>query len=225
MKRILIVDDDVAICKLLQATFENADFSVTCVTSGLSALARFESATFDVLVLDVMMPGMSGIELTKKLRLAGNLTPILILTARDDDEARIDGLEAGADDYCDKTLPMREIVQRVHGLIRRHQHYDKAQFVSADSFVLDAKNRSVTSFGTQIELTSREYELLEFLSARAGEIVSRDELLTHFWGIKNSEVETRTIDVLVGRLRKKLGGRYIRSKRGFGYIFDEDFTD
>jgi DNA-binding response OmpR family regulator len=224
MKTILIADDDAAIRKLLSYQFKAADFAVTLAKDGQEALEAAEKKKFDLLLFDVMMPYLTGIELTNKLRQAGNLTPILILTAREDDEARLRGLDVGADDYLDKTTAMAEIIQRARGLIRRHQEYDKhAAAPSGKDFRIDEKHKTVFAENQEIELTKREFDILQLLVNAEGKIVSRDQLLQAFWGLTTDVAETRTIDVLVSRLRKKLGNRYIKSKRGFGYYFDENF--
>lgn len=225
MKRILIADDDAAIRELLQFHLKTANFDVTKVKNGQEAVERAESETFDALLLDLMMPKLSGLEVTEKLREAGNVTPILILTAREDDDAKLRGLSSGADDYIEKNTPIPEIVQRLKGLIRRHQLYDKQRTADkkTSGLKIDEKRKSVSLDGSEIALTKREFDILKFLVKHEGEVVSRDALLQEFWGLTNAVAETRTMDVLISRLRKKLGGRYIRSKRGFGYSFDDTF--
>jgi len=222
MKKILIADDDPAIRELLLYHFQAADFEVDLAVDGQEALDLARTGHYDLLLLDVMMPVYSGIDLVKKLRTEGNFSPILILTARDDDELKLQGLGLGADDYLDKTTPMEEILVRVQGLIRRAQVYTKQELATGD-LQINFQKKAVRLNDAPIELTKREFDILEFLVKRKGEIVSRDELLIAFWGLTQDDVETRTIDVLVGRLRKKLANRYIRSKRGFGYYFDENF--
>lgn len=224
MKKILIADDESAILALLDYHFTAASFDVTLAHDGQEALELARGENFDLLLLDVMMPKFSGIDLVKILRKEKNYTPILILTARDDEEMRLSGLDSGADDYLDKTTDMKEIVIRAKGLIRRAQDYGQA---ISDSYQLadlevDFQKKTVKFKGNLIDLTKREFDILEFLVRHSGEIVSRDALLQSFWGISHAEVETRTIDVLVGRIRKKLDNRFIKSKRGFGYIFDEN---
>ncbi|GAB2025640.1 response regulator transcription factor [Lactovum odontotermitis] len=221
----MIADDEPAILTLLDFHFQAADFDVTLAHDGQEALELTRQHDFDLLLLDVMMPKFSGIDLVKILRQEKNFVPILILTARDDEEMRLSGLDLGADDYLDKTVNMEEVVLRAKGLIRRAQDYKKSDsknFESADLQV-DFQKKAVKLDGQLIELTRREFDILEFLIRHQGEIVSRDALLQAFWGVTNADVETRTIDVLVGRLRKKLDNRFIKSKRGFGYIFDEKY--
>lgn len=227
MKKILIADDDPSIRTLLNYHFQKDGFEVTLATDGLEALTKLEDSSFDLLLLDVMMPEFSGIEVVRKLREEKNFIPVLILTARDDEDMRLSGLKLGADDYVDKTTAMEEILLRANGLIRRAQVYKK-EAQSEENFVssgleINFQKKSVLLDRNNISLTKREFEILEFLIQRKGEVVSRDLLLHSFWGVANADVETRTIDVLVGRLRKKLNNRFIKSKRGFGYSFDDNF--
>ncbi|HEY0222313.1 response regulator transcription factor [Lactovum miscens] len=224
MRKILIADDENSILTLLEYHFTAANFDVLLAHDGQEALDLARTEKFDLLLLDVMMPKFSGIELIKILRKEKNYTPILILTARDDEEMRLSGLDSGADDYLDKTTDMKEIVIRAKGLIRRAQDYgdNGVENFTLPDIEVDFQKKTVKLEGSFIDLTKREFDILEYLIRRQGQIVSRDALLQSFWGVSNADVETRTIDVLVGRLRKKLNNRFIKSKRGYGYIFDEN---
>ncbi len=233
MKKILIADDDRSILTLLSYNFRQNDFEVTTASNGKQALELTKKNVFDLILLDLMMPEYDGIEVTEILRKKGNFTPILILTARDDDDMKLTGLSAGSDEYLDKSTPMKEIIVRVNALIRRQQTYNvnpepsdnvvKAQIpsIKTDRMEIDFVKKEIQFDGSILELTKREFEILEFLVQRRGEIVSREELLKHFWGISDS-TETRTIDVLISKIRKKLDNQYIKTKRGFGYYFDEE---
>ncbi|MDR0300128.1 MAG: response regulator transcription factor [Streptococcaceae bacterium] len=229
MKKILMADDDAGIRELLSFYLRQADFDITIAVDGQQALDIARNEKFDLLLLDVMMPYLSGIDIVKKLRAEGNFTPILVLTARDDDEMKLLGLGLGADDYLDKTTSMSEIVVRVEGLIRRAQTYSTVQSDKKEEIVpfdnnnleINFQKKTVKLSGSAVELTKREFEILDFLIQHQGKIVSRNELLQKFWGINDDEAETRTMDVLVGRLRKKLDHHYIKSKRGYGYYFED----
>ena len=223
MKKILIADDDRAILTLLSYNFRQNDYEVTIVSDGKKAYDKARKNPFDLLLLDLMMPEYSGIEVTQKLRKEDNFTPILILTARDDDEMKLTGLSA-------------EIIVRADALIRRNQMYNQApsETVSealderpsslvTDRLVIDFIKKEVTFDEKVLDLTKREFEILELLAKREGKIVSREELLQHFWGISDT-AETRTIDVLISKIRKKLNNHYIKTKRGFGYYFEENET-
>ncbi|MCL2676565.1 MAG: response regulator transcription factor [Streptococcaceae bacterium] len=228
MKKILIADDDSSILSLLSFNFRHHDFNVTTVTDGKKALEKATKEKYDLILLDLMMPELSGIEVTKKLRQLEIYTPILILTAREDDQTKLDGLTAGSDEYLDKTTPMEEIIVRAKTLVRRAQSYSKAvpeeliPFALQDFglLVIDPNNARVTFQQKELTLTKREYEILIYLIEHEGKIISREQLIQHFWGIDYT-TETRTIDVLISKLRKKLNNQYIKTKRGFGYYFEK----
>ena len=230
MKHIMIVDDDIHINQMLEEVLTSAGYKVTHAYSGTEALLLLPSTKPDLILLDLMMPELSGIEVTEILRKKQNFTPILILTARDDEEMKLTGLNSGSDEYLDKATPMKEIIVRVNALIRRHQHYNKTieneksaekSGIKFDRLELDF-TKKVCIFDRQpLELTKREFEILELLIERSGDVISREELLQHFWGI-SSAAETRTIDVLISKIRKKLDNQFIKTKRGFGYYFSDE---
>ncbi|MGY3730578.1 response regulator transcription factor [Lactococcus termiticola] len=232
MKKMLIADDDRGILTLLSFNFrQEKDFEVTTANDGQEALDMALKNPYDLILLDLMMPSYDGIEITKKLRKKGIYTPILILTAREDDQMKLKGLESGSDDYLDKTTPMKEIIARAKGLIRRHQQYDQQ---SGSDMPDEKTSKAQQDFGRlhinydkkvirldehRLDLTKREFEILEMLIDHEGEVISREGLIQHFWGV-DTPTETRTIDVLVSKIRKKLDNQYIKTKRGFGYYFD-----
>ena len=230
MKKILIADDDRAMLTLLSFNFRQNDFEVTTAENGQKAYDKARKAPFDLILLDMMMPELSGLEVVEKLRRENIFTPILILTARDDDELRLKSLMSGSDKYLDKTTPIKEIIVHSEALIRRAQAYgiqpvksDEApakENLKFDKIEINFSKKTVRFNGRDLTLTKREFEILEFLVDSKGEPVSREALLKHFWGIDNPP-ETRTIDVLVSKLRKKLDNQYIKTKRGFGYYFEE----
>jgi two-component system alkaline phosphatase synthesis response regulator PhoP len=236
MKTIMIADDDSAILALLSYTFESDGFSVSLVADGEQALALALKQRFDIILLDMMMPKLSGLEITQKLRQNGNYTPIIILTAREDDDLKITGINSGVDDYLDKTTPQREIVARANALIRRSQIYQKSdrdrQGHETDEeqmtytfkrLKIDLKSKSVILDNEKINLSKREFNLLIFLIKNQDEIVSREAILSEFWG-ETQDYETRVVDVTISNLRKKLHNNFIKTKRGFGYQFSENHT-
>lgn len=230
MKTILIADDDSAIAALLSYTFESGGFKVSLVSDGLEALSLANEQSFDLILLDMMMPGLSGLAVTEQLRRHGNYTPIIILTARDDDDLKITGINAGVDDYLDKTTPQREIITRANALIRRNQIYHKSSQPEVaptayefKDLSIDLKTKTATLENEKVLLSKREFNLLVFLIQHQDTIVSREAILTEFWG-EVQDYETRVVDVTVSNLRKKLNNRYIKTKRGFGYRFIEDET-
>jgi DNA-binding response OmpR family regulator len=229
MKRILIADDNPSILALLTHTFEHADFAVTAVSDGGAALDQLTNATFDVAVLDLMMPIYDGIQVITQARAAGNFIPMLILTAREDDISRINGLDAGADDYMDKTTSQREILARVNAMIRRAQTFTLGNLENAPAatdntqgLVLDVANHMAFVDGVDLDLTAREFDILEYLYNHSDIVVSRERLLNRLWGTEDM-METRIVDMTISKLRKKLNNRYIKTKRGLGYQFKEDY--
>lgn len=230
MKTIMIADDDSAILALLSYTFESDGFKVSLVKNGLEALDLASKRDFDVILLDMMMPELSGLAVTEALRQRANYTPIIILTARDDDDLKITGINSGVDDYLDKTTPQREIVARANALIRRNQIYQKPGQVaesldhySFDGLEIDLKTKSAMLADDRIDLSKREFNLLVFLIQNRDQIVSREAILTEFWG-ETQDYETRIVDVTISNLRKKLHNQFIKTKRGFGYQFSEHHT-
>ncbi|MBP6300804.1 MAG: response regulator transcription factor [Lactococcus raffinolactis] len=230
MKTIMIADDDSAILALLSYTFESDGFKVSLVKNGLEALDLASKRDFDVILLDMMMPELSGLAVTEALRQRANYTPIIILTARDDDDLKITGINSGVDDYLDKTTPQREIVARANALIRRNQIYQKPGQVaesldhySFDGLEIDLKTKSAMLADDRIDLSKREFNLLVFLIQNRDQIVSREAILTEFWG-ETQDYETRVVDVTISNLRKKLHNQFIKTKRGFGYQFSEHHT-
>ena len=226
----MIADDDSAILALLSYTFESDGFKVSLVKNGLEALDLASKRDFDVILLDMMMPELSGLAVTEALRQRANYTPIIILTAREDDDLKITGINSGVDDYLDKTTPQREIVARANALIRRNQIYQKSGQVaesldhySFDGLEIDLKTKSAMLADDRIDLSKREFNLLVFLIQNRDQIVSREAILTEFWG-ETQDYETRVVDVTISNLRKKLHNQFIKTKRGFGYQFSEHHT-
>ncbi|MGO2939508.1 MAG: response regulator transcription factor [Pseudolactococcus laudensis] len=230
MKTIMIADDDSAILALLSYTFESYGFKVSLVKNGQEALDLATRQNFDVILLDMMMPELSGLAVTEALRQRANYTPIIILTAREDDDLKITGINSGVDDYLDKTTPQREIVARANALIRRNQIYQKSghavevvEHYSFDGLEVDIKTKSASLDHDKIDLSKREFNLLIFLIQNRDKIVSREAILTEFWG-ETQDYETRVVDVTISNLRKKLHNQFIKTKRGFGYQFSEHHT-
>jgi two-component system alkaline phosphatase synthesis response regulator PhoP len=178
----------------------------------------------------MMMPELSGLAVTEALRQRSNYTPIIILTAREDDDLKITGINSGVDDYLDKTTPQREIVARANALIRRNQIYQKSghavevvEHYRFDGLEVDLKTKSANLDQNKIDLSKREFNLLVFLIQNRDKIVSREAILAEFWG-EMQDYETRVVDVTISNLRKKLHNQFIKTKRGFGYQFSEHHT-
>src|SRR5262245_5349564 len=225
---ILLVDDEESIQKLLTYPLERDGFRVVQARAGDEALGRFESEPVDLVVLDVMLPRLDGLEVCRRLR-AKSSVPIIMLTARDDELDKVLGLELGADDYITKPFSIREFRSRVRALLRRasavpHQPFgDEA--LEIDGLRIDPERRSVELDGEQVHLTYVEFELLRTMAARPGKVFSRQALLEAIRGGSDYR-EPRTIDVHIRHLREKLEGdardpRLLLTVRGVGYRFRE----
>ncbi|GAA5231804.1 response regulator transcription factor [Verticiella sediminum] len=216
--RILVIEDDVDLADALVRRLRRIGHAVDWQQDGLAANGVLEYETFDLLVLDVGLPRLSGLELLRRLRARGDKTPVLMLTARADIEDRVHALDAGADDYLAKPFDFRELEARCRALLRRPlgQASGLLQF---GALVIDNAARQVSFAGQRIELPNREYSLLEILVAAMGRVVSKDEIARRLFGF-DDEAGPNAIEVYVGRLRRKLEGTPLRieTQRGAGYL-------
>ena len=217
--RLLIVDDDVELCSLLKEFLQREGFTVECVHDGRSGLEAAKQGNYDLIVLDVMLPGLDGFELLKQLRRESRV-PVLMLTARGEDVDRIVGLELGADDYLPKPFNPRELTARVKAILRRTEAKVNRGRIEVNGVVLDPGTREVTSDGKPIEVTTLEFDILEHLMRNAGRVVSRDGLMESLYNRKATPFD-RSIDMHVSHLRRKLEGErpVIKTIRGVGYQF------
>jgi DNA-binding response OmpR family regulator len=223
---ILLVDDEDSVQKLLAYPLEREGFRVLQARDGEEALQRFASEQVDLVVLDLMLPKLDGLEVCKRLR-SDSSVPIIMLTARDDEVDKVLGLELGADDYITKPFSIREFRSRVKAALRRattpKHDAEQLETVAIDGLMLDPSRRTVTLHGEPVDLTYVEFELLATLAARPGRVYSRRALLTALWGDADYR-DPRTIDVHVRHLREKLEPKpsepqYILTVRGVGYRF------
>jgi two-component system response regulator CpxR len=217
--RLLVVDDDVELCSLLEEFLLREGYSVECVHDGNSGLEKALQGGYDLIILDVMLPGRDGFEILKRLR-AQSRVPVLMLTARGEDVDRIIGLEAGADDYLSKPFNPRELSARVKAILRRTDTRPSRGPIEVNGIVLDPGTREVRLNGEPIEITTLEFDILEQLMRSAGRVVSRDELMESLYNRKATPFD-RSIDMHVSHLRKKLEGDrpMIKTIRGVGYQF------
>jgi DNA-binding response OmpR family regulator len=225
---ILLVDDEESVQKLLTYPLERDGYRVLQARDGDEALARFDAENVDLVVLDVMLPKLDGLEVCKRLR-ARSTVPIVMLTARDDELDKVLGLELGADDYITKPFSIREFRSRIRALLRRastprHEPHEE-ESIEVDGLRIDPARRSVEVEGTPVQLTYVEFELLRTLARRPGRVLSRQALLEALWGGSDYR-EPRTIDVHVRHLREKLERdprepQFIVTVRGVGYRFRE----
>ena len=223
---ILLVDDEDSIQKLLAYPLEREGYRVLQARDGVEALERFASERVDLVVLDIMLPKLDGLEVCKRLR-AESEVPIIMLTARDDELDKVLGLELGADDYITKPFSIREFRSRVRALLRRaavsRQVDEDGELISAEGLTIDLARRLVEVGGNRVQLTYVEFELLRILASNPGRVYSRRMLLEALWGGADYR-EPRTIDVHVRHLREKLerdpaDPEYILTVRGVGYRF------
>jgi len=226
MKKILIIEDERDLAELLAFNLEKEGFTTRCCYNGNDGLEAARSEIPDLIVLDLMLPGIMGTEVCKALRKESRTAqiPVLMVTAKSDEIDRVVGFEVGADDYIVKPFSMRELSLRIKAVLRRcdnEQPKIKGMLTLGD-ICIDTERHQVVSDGKEIELTSTEFKLLLYLTERPGRVVSRDQLLQNVWSY-NDVGDTRTVDTHITRLRSKLGppGDQIKTVRGFGYKMEE----
>ncbi|GGU72787.1 putative transcriptional regulatory protein PrrA [Streptomyces albospinus] len=224
--RVLLVDDDAAIRRSLGRGLRLNGFTVDLAEGGRSALAKVAESAPDVVVLDVSMPDLDGIAVCRHLRTDGNDIPVLMLSARDEVADRVAGLQAGGDDYLVKPFALDELVLRLHALLRRRPTA-ATDVVRVGGLVVDATARTARLDGRPVELTRREFALLDVLARNAGLVLSRDQLLDRVWGY-DFEVRTDAVDTFVSYLRRKLEAdgrpRIVHTVRGVGFVLRDDHT-
>jgi len=224
---ILVVDDDREIRTLLRDFLDKNGFAATAVADGQETRRALARERYDLVVLDLMLPGMDGLEVCRRLRAEGATAgvPVIMLTAKADEVDRVVGLELGADDYVVKPFSPKELVARVRAVLRRSRPPAEAGVVlKAGTLALDAARHVVTVDARPLSLTPKEFDLLHALMESTGRVLSREQLLARVWGYAHAEeIESRTVDVHVRRLRAKLGTEHagrIKTVRGVGYRFD-----
>ena len=229
--RVLVVDDDRKLCLLVSEYLSPMGFSVSLAHTGDDGLEKALSGDFDVVILDVMMPGMDGFEVLAQLRKKSDI-PVLMLTSRGDETDRIVGLEIGADDYLPKTFSSRELLARLRAVVRRSMMEAKTKDEETDTLIergalrLNPDSREVSLDGDLLEITAVEFDMLTTLIRSEGRVLSRDQLLDEIRG-RDYEVFDRSIDMHISSLRKKLkddpkNPKYIKTVRSVGYMFLED---
>jgi DNA-binding response OmpR family regulator len=218
--RILIVDDDARLFELLESYLAQNGIVAESARDGVRALSLLGAGGFDAVLLDIMMPGMDGLSVLRKIRDGSDL-PVIMLTAKGDETDRVVGLELGADDYLPKPFSPRELLARLRAVVRRTQAREVRQKLAVSGVSVDLESRRVERAGAPVELTGLEFDVLVALIQRAGRVVPRSALL-ELAGRNDVTVSDRTVDVHVSHLRKKLGDdppRLIRTVRGVGYMF------
>ena len=216
--RILVVEDDPRIVDILRAAFGAAGFVVESESDGEIAWYRGDTEEFDAIVLDLGLPRLDGLAILRRWRSAGRIAPVLIITARGQWEERVEGIEAGADDYVVKPFRVEEVVARIRAIVRRANGIASPR-IAFNRFVLDMRLRSVSCDGVPVALTPQEYRLVAYLAHQRGRAVSQLELTEHLYA-QEVERDSNAIEVLVGRVRRRLGAEVIKTRRGFGYYID-----
>jgi len=224
---ILLVDDDAELCSLLTEFLQREGFTVECAHEGHLGLEMAAKPGVDLVVLDVMLPGIDGFEILKRLRQTSKV-PVMMLTARGEDVDRIVGLELGADDYLAKPFNPRELAARIRAILRRYSPRPPAHSarLEVNGITLDPGAREVFSNGKSVELTTFEFDILELLMRSAGHVLSRDALMENFYSRKATPYD-RSLDMHISHLRKKLdrGESLIKTIRGVGYQFTSSPED
>lgn len=227
-ERILVVEDDGNILEGLRAALAGEGYEVVVAQEGRGGFEASQDDSLSLIVLDIMLPGMSGLEITKRLRDAGRTTPVILLTARGEENDRVLGLELGADDYITKPFSIRELLARIKVVLRRTRGGKRGarQSFSFGDVDVDFRRQKVCKGGRDVELSAREFRILAYFIEHRGEMLSREQLLNDLWGYEIYPT-TRTVDNHIARLRKKIEDepetpRYIRTQRGAGYVFEVD---
>jgi DNA-binding response OmpR family regulator len=217
--RVLLAEDDGRIAASLADTLTKAGFAVDAVGDGEEAWFRGDTEDYDIVVLDLGLPKLDGLTALKRWRASGRTMPVLILTARGNWDERVDGIEAGADDYVVKPFRAEEVVARVRAIIRRSTGIATPR-LEVGPFALDTRTMTVSRGGEPISLTPLEYRLLSYLMHNNGRAISQLQITQHLYA-QDFERDSNAVEVLVGRLRKKLGNDAIKTRRGFGYYVGE----
>jgi DNA-binding response OmpR family regulator len=220
---VLLIEDDVRTSEFIARGFGQSGFTVTAVYNGKDGLEKLSAGSFDVAVVDVMLPQLDGISLVSRARQGGCLTPVIFLSAKGSVEDKISGLQAGGDDYLSKPFSFTELLARIQAVVRRsHTLAQPTQLTVAD-LTIDLLTRKVTRAGKRIELQPQEYSLLEYLMKNTGKIVSRTMILEHVWEY-NFDPQTNIVETRLCRLREKIDKEFdrklIRTVRGFGYVLE-----
>jgi two-component system alkaline phosphatase synthesis response regulator PhoP len=226
-RRILVVEDDRTLRQALTFNLTREGYDVRVAVDGEQALAAARDTGLDLLLLDIMLPGMSGLEVLRVIRAEGVNTPVIVLSAKGDEIDRVVGLKVGADDYVAKPFSRPELLARIEAVLRRRRQGTATEepggtLIQSGELQVDTARREATFGGAALTLTTREFDLLAHLAAHPGRIFTRDQLLARLWGV-DFEGDTRTVDVHVSWLRTKLrahdGHNYFRTVRGIGYAF------
>ncbi len=223
--KVLLVEDEHKIADFVCAGLKEQGFLVEYCDNGTEGFERATNSSYDVMVLDIMLPGRDGLSILKALRKAGTVTPVILLTARNELDDRVEGLSLGADDYLSKPFFVEELIARIHAILRRVSG-ERQNVLTVGDLRLDRITREVTWQGQTVDLTGREFNLIEYLMRSPGRVFTRTQILEHVWGY-DFDPSTNVVDVCIQRIRKKIasigviaeGESPIESVRGVGYRF------
>lgn len=213
--RILIIEDEHKIANSIKKGLEQETWAADVAYDGEEGYDLASSEEYDVIILDLMLPKMAGTEICKKLRSEGNNTPILMLTAKGSVNDRVEGLDSGADDYLVKPFAFEELLARIRALVRRPKEAQNS-VLKVEDLTLDTNTFEVKRGGKNIELSRKEFALLEYLMRNSGRVVSKENIIAHVWNYE-ADILPNTVEVFVGYLRDKVGEGVIKTVRGFGY--------
>lgn len=219
--RLLIVEDEKQLCANIARYMKSEGFAADCCYDGLEAIDYIEAAEYDAIILDIMLPGLDGLSVLKRIRNNKNSTPVLLLTARSEINDRVEGLDSGADDYLTKPFALEELVARIRVMIRRNGVEQSDNILQAGPLSLDTRSKRADRNGKDIELTAKEYAILEYLMHNKGMILSREKIEEHIWSY-DYEGSSNIVDVYIRALRRKVDEGFdeklIKTVRGMGYM-------
>lgn len=225
--RILLVEDENSLRKVVQRRLEQENYGVDSTGDGLDAISYIDAGCYDCILLDIMLPGASGLDVLQYLRGKKITTPVLLLTAKDSIQDRVKGLDTGADDYLTKPFSLEELSARVRAMLRRGTE-DKSPLLTVGDLTMDIAARRVFRGGVEIELTSKEYALLEYMMRNAGQVLTREQIVEHVWNF-DFEYDSNIVDVYMRYLRRKIDTPFSRKSlhtiRGHGYTIRSEETD
>ena len=225
--RILVVEDEPAAAHVLAKGLREHAYAVDIAPDGRTALEQIAETDYDLVILDILLPRINGLDLCRQLRADDAAVPVLMLTARGGPDQRVEGLDAGADDYLSKPYHFPELLARVRALLRRGPAFESAE-LSVDDLIVDTRARTVMRAGSPLQLTTKEYALLEYLLRRKTQVVSRGEIAEHVWDYSFDPM-SNLIEVYIQRLRRKIDDgravKLIHTRRGAGYTLSAELTD
>ncbi len=221
--RVLVVEDEPALARQLADTLGEAGYAVDCARDGEEGHHLGDTEPYDAVVLDLGLPKLDGVSVLERWRRDGRTMPVLILTARNEWRDKVAGIDAGADDYVTKPFYTEEVLARLRALLRRAAGHASAE-ITCGALHLDTRTARLTVDGRPVKLTSLEYRLISYMLHHKGRVVSRSELVEHLYD-QDFDRDSNTIEVFVGRLRRKLGSDTIRTVRGLGYVLDDPHLD